>query len=289
MTQKTKRSLDHFVICVSDIEIGAEIHRRLGFRVLPTMEHAHIGTSNTVIQFHDTYLELIGDLHLANSDQLHKDMQMWLSQGDVFWQFAMTSACLEDEIPVIAATGLEMQPILHAGRHVRKAHGGWDMTDSRSSYIWNPDDKLASIFISDHRKPEAIWMPDYQNHPNSCIRVGGLRYLMSDPAKHVAYVTKIAGAGPASQSDDCIRFETPRGEFLELMTPAALHALYPEAPQLSPSTHARGAILTIIVESLERCRWALRDGGVPHRLTDASIVVGAPYGCGVAYEFVEGK
>lgn len=289
MNTQTTRSLDHFVICVSDIEISAEMYRRLGFRVLPTMEHTHIGTSNTVIQFHDTYLELIGDLHLANSDQLRKDMERWLSQGDVYWQTAMTSKCLEEDIPVIAATGLEMQPILHAGRHVRKAHGGWDMTDSRSAYIWNPDDKLASVFISDHRKPEAIWMPPYQNHPNTCIRVGGFRYIMTDPGKHAGYFSKVAGGAPTSQTADCVRFETPRGEFLELMTPEALHAAYPEAPQLSPGTQTRGAIFTIIVESLERCRWTLRDGGVPHRMTEASIVVGAPFGCGVAYEFVEGK
>jgi hypothetical protein len=43
------------------------------------------------------------------------------------------------------------------------------------------------------------------------------------------------------------------------------------------------------VESLDTCRWALRDGGVPHRIGEEAILVGSAYGCGMAYEFVQGK
>ncbi|WP_195908396.1 VOC family protein [Novosphingobium sp. Gsoil 351] len=289
MTAKTTRSLDHFVISVGDIEIASEMYRRLGFRVMPTMEHMHIGTSNSIVQFHDTYLELIGEFELANSELLSKGMEPWTSQGDVFWQTSFTSSRLDDEIERWAAAGLKMEAITSAARRVRLPNRGYINTASRSSYIWNPQDKLASLFISDHPVPEAIWIPEYQCHPNSCIRVAGFRYLMADPAKHVDYFSKVTGGEPAKRSNEGVRFETPRGEFVELLTPSALHARYPEAPQLSPGTETRGAVFTIVVESLERCRWALRDGGVPHRITDGAIVTGAAYGCGVAYEFVEGK
>ena len=285
----TARSLDHFVINVGDIEIASAMYRHLGFRVMPVMEHGQIGTSNSIVQFQDTYLEFIGDWDHARVDGMKNNAMPWIMQGDVFWMTSLTSDGLESEKAGLAAQGIEMAPILSAARRVRLPFGGWDETDSRSSYLWNDDDILASLFLSDHRKPEAIWIKPYQSHPNSCLRVGGIRYLMTDPAKHAGFFAKVAGGGIASQSADRIRFETPRGEFLELATPASLHAQFPEAPQLSPDTHSRGAIFTIVVESLDTCRWALRDGGVPHRIGEEAILVGSAYGCGMAYEFVQGQ
>lgn len=283
----TVRSLDHFVVHVTDIEIASEMYRRLGFRVMPTMEHGNIGTSNSIVQFHDTYLELIGDFDRARTPGMKDSSLPWIEQGDVFWMTSFTSSCLEDEQAGLAEKGIEMAPILSAARKVRLPYGGWDETDSRSSYLWNPDERLASLFISDHRKPEVIWIPAYQCHPNSCIRVGGIRYLMADPLRHAEFFSKVAGGEIASQEADRVRFETPHGEFLELVSPAKLNAQFPESAHLTPGTHTRGAVFTIIVESLERCRWALRDGGVPHRLTNNSIVTGAAHGAGMAYEFIE--
>lgn len=288
MTAKTTRSLDHFVISVGDIETASEMYRRLGFRVLPTMEHMNLGTANSIVQFHDTYLELIGDFDHARNPELFQDLSPWTSQGDVFWQTSFTSSNLENEREPLAAQGLKLEQIASAARRVRLPGGGWIDTASRSAYIWNQEDRLASLFISDHAVPEAIWIPEYQCHPNSCIRVAGFRYLMSEPAKHASYFSKVTGGSPALTSDDLIRFETPRGEFVELATPENLQARYPEAPALSPGTATRGSIFTIVVESLERCRWALRDGGVPHRKTETSLVTNAAYGSGVAYEFIEG-
>ena len=285
--RQTIRSLDHFVVHTTDIEVASEIYRRLGFRVMPTMEHGNIGTSNSIVQFHDTYLELIGDFDYARTPGMKESSLPWIEQGDVFWMTSLTSSCLEDEQAGLAEKGIEMAPILSAARKVRLPYGGWDETDSRSSYLWNPDERLASLFISDHRKPEVIWIPAYQCHPNSCTRVGGIRYLMADPLRHAEFFSKVAGGEIASQEADRVRFETPRGEFLELVSPVKLHAQFPEAAQLTPDTHTRGAVFTIIVESLERCRWAVRDGGVPHRLTNNSIVTGAAHGAGMAYEFVE--
>ena len=285
--KQTIRSFDHFVVYATDIEVASEMYRRLGFRVMPTMEHGHIGTSNSIVQFHDTYLELIGDFNHARAPGMKESSLPWIEQGDVFWMTSFTSSCLENEQVGLAEKGIEMAPILSAARRVRLPYGGWDETDSRSSYLWNPDEHLASLFLSDHRKPDAIWMPAYQCHPNSCIRVGGIRYLMTDPLRHAEFFSKVVGGAIASQTADYVRFETPRGEFLELVTPAKLKAQYPEAAQLTPGTHTRGAVFTIIVESLERCRWALRDGGVPHRMTINSIVTGATHGAGMAYEFIE--
>lgn len=286
-TTTTARSLDHFVLSVGDIEIASTMYRHLGFRVMPVMEHDNIGTSNSIIQFDQTYLELIGDWQHARAANMEENALPWTRQGDVYWMTSFTSDGLAVEQAGLAAQGIAMEPILSAARRVRLPFGGWDVTDSRSSYLWNPDDVLASLFLSEHRKPETIWIEPYQNHPNSCQRVGGLRYVMAEPQKNSEFFQNIAGGGCVSDTEHRVRFETPRGEFLELVSPSELHKDYPEAPDLSPGTRTRGAIFTIVVRSLDTCRWALRDGGVPHRVMANSIVVGSVFGCGMAYEFVQ--
>ena len=54
---------------------------------------------------------------------------------------------------------------------------------------------------------------------------------------------------------------------------------------LQPGIAARGAAFTIEVASLEQCRWALHDGGVPHRLDGEQLIVPASHGCGMAVHF----
>jgi hypothetical protein len=282
----TSRSLDHFVICVGDIETAAEAWRRLGFRVMPVMQHVNIGTSNVIVQFEDTYLELIGDFDYCHLAPLIDRMQPWLAlDEDVYWQTSITSRRLEDELEPLRAKGLTPQPINSAARRVRLTEGGWDETDSRSFYTFNEHDIHASLFMSDHRKPEAIWMPGWQCHPNTTRRVLGISYLAEDVARVANYMSLMFGAEPDEKAPDRIAFRTPRGEFLEICDQAA--GRVPGSQPLQAGVGARGAAFTIGVDSVERCRWALRDGGVPHRQLDQGLVVPASHGCGMALHFRE--
>src|SRR3546814_18189475 len=59
----TLQGLDHVVIMVRDLSIGAQRWRDLGFTVSPRGTHsAHLGTGNHTIMFDDDYLELLGVL-----------------------------------------------------------------------------------------------------------------------------------------------------------------------------------------------------------------------------------
>ncbi len=282
----TSRSLDHFVICVRDIETAAEAYRRLGFRVMPVMQHVEIGTSNVIVQFEDTYLELIGDFDHCRFPPLFDRMRPWLDLGeDIYWQTSITSARLEDEIEPLRAKGFDPQPIASAARQVRLTDGGWDQTDSRSFYTFNDQIIHASLFMSDHRKPEAIWMPGWQCHPNTTRRVHGISYLARDAAEVVDYMSAMFGAAPDEQARGRFAFRTPRGEFLEVCD-EELGRVAGSQP-LQDGVGARGAAFTIGVESLERCRWALRDGGVPHRRMNDCLIVPASHGCGMALHFRE--
>lgn len=282
-----ERSLDHFVSMVGDIETGAEMYRRLGFRVMPTMEHVEIGTSNAIVQFHHTYLELIGDIALSRTEQISTMMGPWQAIGDyVYWQTSFTSVRLEDDRERLIAMGMAPEQILNAYRRVRKIGGGWDQTASRSMYCFNRAHMTGSLFISDHARPETIWMPGYTCHPNTAQRVMGISYIARDPEAEIAYYAAMLGGEPAVSSPERVAFHTPRGEFFELLSPATAAGKLLGADPLQDGCAVRGAAYTITVESLERCRLALRDGGVPSTSAGDAIHVAAPFAGGMAITFV---
>ena len=189
------RALDHFVGLVRSLEMASNVFRRLGFTVMPVMEHVELGSSNTVVQFHDSYLELIGDLDRVRLPSLTALLKR-MDGGEGLLFNSLTSASLEDDRDGMVAAGLRPDPIISARRRVRLPQGGWDDTDSRSMYLWNGERKFMSLFISDHRKPQAIWIPDYQVHANGVRRVTGLLYVHVDPRLDADYLSAIFGFQP---------------------------------------------------------------------------------------------
>lgn len=279
----TKRSLDHFVISVTEVERAGAAYRNLGFRVMPVMQHLSIGTSNCIVQFLDTYLELIGESHLSSSQTVSDVLAPWTVLGeDAYWQTSVTSKRLEDEVEPLRRAGLNPQPIASARRPVRLPGRGWDETASRSFYTLNEARVHGSLFISDHPKPEAIWIADYQCHPNTMTHVTGIFYLADDPLADEAYYTTMFGAGPAERSADRLVFRTPRGENFIVV---AAHVGVPGAQPLQSGVAIRGAAFEVAVTSLDHCRWALRDGGVPFRELEGRLIAPASHGCGMALHF----
>lgn len=278
------RSLDHFVTVANDLEVAFHAYRRLGFRPMQIMEHVELGTSNIIVQFLDTYLEVIGDFHTCKVASLRDKMQPWLKHADMYWMTSLTSSCLDDDRSVVVAAGLAPDPIVSARRRVRLLGGGWDETDSRSMYVWNLPNILTSLFISDHRKPEAIWIPAYQRHPNGASRVLGIRYVNQDPFADEAYLNGMFGGG-GTRSDNGLTFRTPRGETFEVLSPEAYRNRVPYGRALEPGVAGRGADLVLATESMDRCHAALRDGGIPCDVSDDAIYVEAAHCAGVGIEF----
>ncbi|MEM7730065.1 MAG: hypothetical protein AAF311_12450, partial [Pseudomonadota bacterium] len=169
----------------------------------------------------------------------------------------------------------------------RKIGGGWDETQSRSRYTLNEDHVTGSIFMSDHPKPEAIWMPGYPVHPNTTRRVAGMTYLDRSPQSDVQYYVDMFGSEPVHVSDERVMFTTPRGEFFELIKAETAAGLFPGVAPLNESHDIRGCGYTMEVESLERCELVLRDGGVPCRKDGHTLFTEAPFGCGMAMAFIE--
>ena len=281
------RSLDHFVSIVQNLEMAASVFRRLGFTVMPVMEHVELGSSNTVVQFHETYLELIGDLDRVSIPSL-RQLLTRLEGGEGLLFNSLTSDGLEGERAGMVAAGLRPEPIISARRRVRMPEGGWDETDSRSMYMWNSQRRFMSLFISDHRKPHTIWIPGYQQHANGVKRVNGLLYVSAEPQADAAYLGSFFGYPPTVNTADELRFDTPRKQTFTVLSPAELECRYGKAMgALHAPFGGHGVGLQMEVESTARCSRLLLDNGVPHQLSGKRLLVAPAYAVGIGLELSE--
>ncbi|MEO8543999.1 MAG: VOC family protein [Burkholderiaceae bacterium] len=281
------RSLDHFVAIVRNLEMAANVFRRLGFTVMPVMEHVELGSSNTVVQFQGTYLELIGDLDRVCIPSL-RQLLTRLDGGEGLLFNSLTSDSLDRDRAGMVAAGLRPDPIISARRRVRMPEGGWDETDSSSLYMWNTQRRFMSLFLSEHRKPQSIWMPGYQQHANGVQRVTGLVYVSADPQADVDYLSAFFGFPPSESSANELRFDTPRKQAFTVLSPSELSRRHGAAMgALHAPFGGHGVGLQLEVDDVARCSRLLLENGVPHELSGNRLRVAPAYAAGIGLELSE--
>ena len=283
----TVRSLDHFVIVVRDLDSARSTYGRLGFHALPRARHIEIGSSNHVIQLQETYLELVGDLEKTPA-LLRERILPRFSCGEGLAIVSLTSSDLAADHQRISEAGFAPARILNARRKIRMPSGSEDETDSSCFYVWRADRLFSTLFFSEHRRPQTIWVPQYQRHANTARRVTALTYLSDNPAAEVDYVSHLLGTGPRCSNSDHVSFETARGETIEFLTHALLsRRLGDLAPSACPALNVFPVGVVIEVGDLKACESALLEGGVPISRMGGRIVVRASHACGVLLEFKE--
>ena len=280
------KSLDHFVLLVEDLDAAAAAYRRLGFHVRPKALHEDIGSSNCIIHFDKTYLELI-DLTGAREDVAGPYLDR-LRLGEGLVHVSFESEGLEGEQARLSDQGYSPWPILNARRAVTLPDGRREETASRSFYLWRDDNRYLSLFFSDHRKPETIFIPEYVDHGSTAREISRCVYVSTLLDADRDYFSACICAEPVEVSGDRLAWRGPRGDLTEILSvDAALRRYGSALPSADPAPLAGvGVALHYAVESISACRRMLDEQGVPVRESDdGDLIVPAADGVGCVTVF----
>ncbi len=290
LSPKRPKSLDHFLLLVKDLEHAAKTYRRLGFHVRPIAQHLDIGSSNCVVHFADTYLELFWFESAA--DALRSDTLIpYLDRfqcGEGMAHVSLTSDDLVTEQERLKEMGFQPGPVTSARRKITMPGGSEDETASSCFYIWRDGDaRFLSLFFSAHPRPETIFIPQYAQHENTAVDVTRLVYMSVDPAKDAPYFSQAFGKRLDRQHADGFSFTGARGEVTEVLTPAAAVSRYGELlPCSNPDPLAGFAlVMHLRAGNMNRCREALQRGNVAFEDRDGELGVPASEACGCALIF----
>jgi len=179
------KSIDHYVLMVHDLEQARQAYQKLGFNVRPAARHIEFGSSNAVVILPDTYLELID---VADAIPLLRDQYIdRFDCGPGLAHVSLTSDGLAEERLRLEALGYTPGPEGNARRKVVLPDGSQDETDSSFLYNWKTPHRFLSLFFSEHRKPDAIFIKGHSTHPNGVTKLAGITCLSDDPPRDLAY------------------------------------------------------------------------------------------------------
>ncbi len=202
---------------------------------------------------------------------------------------SLTSDDLPGDRDAVQALGLVPDPILNARRAIPMPDGTIDETDSHCFYVWRDERRrYLTLFLSHHYKPDTIFVPAYQRHPNGALEVRRLTYVSENPAADTEYFAALFGAPPVRTSSTEVAFLTPRGESVEVIAPSLLEARFgAAAPAWCGLLGGYGVAMEFRVENLGRSRSLLATNGVPAVDEGSRLVVPAAHGAGMVLTFVE--
>jgi len=153
--------------------------------------------------------------------------------------------------------------------------------------VWAVDRETPLVipFLSQQHVREAIWVPEWQSHPNGAEALCAV-VLVDDPPRGrlASHLTKFFDPGMAHDEPSGVRFETPNGRIL-ILAPAAFAERYSGIEIAAEGVVPYGAALEIAVADLGVIRGILEANGVAFAAAADAILVPASETFGTVIRF----
>jgi hypothetical protein len=214
------KSIDHYLAMVPDQEAARDTFLKLGFNVRPTAAHIELGSSNAVVIFPNSYLEL---LYCENAKAVLKDLYYSrFDAGPGLAHVSLTAASLAEERARITAMGYTAGLEGNARRKVILPDGREGETDSSFLYNWHENERFMSLFFSEHRIPDMIFIEGHTHHPNGAQDLAGITSVSRDPDALLDYYRDSWEGEPEWCDSRGFGMRGFRGDFMNVLTAAAV-------------------------------------------------------------------
>lgn len=284
--------IDHPLVTVADHAAVLERYRRMGFAPSPVSRHPW-GTVTALVMFPDNFIEIIGVEDPAKFGTGAVDgfcfgrfLGAFLERQEGVSLLALHSRDARADHRVMADKGLEPRGIIDFRRAMTRPDGTPD--EAVVSLVMLIDEALpeASNFLCHQHRPELIWIPDWQDHPNGAHGIAAVTYVDDGAGTLDRRLTTLYGAPERDGAGGAV-FDTGCGALVVLPPEMAAERFAGVTLPRFAAERPHAVALTIAVASLERLTRCLKAGGVAHERAPDRVLV-APEQCGnVILDFTE--
>lgn len=281
------RGLDHVVVLVRDMDSAVTNYQRMGFQMTPRMYHP-FGTANNLVMFQSTFLEILGIVKPEDLEGIGILLDQLLKDKEGVSHFALASDDVSADQREFEEKGLEPSHIDGFERAVTLPDGGVTKAVVSVCSFAQTDTPRVYMFVSRQHVAEAVWVREWQAHPNGVKDVKTLTIVAQDPATpFVPRFNSLFGTAAVAATNDAVWAQTPNG-LIEVLTPQAFEAKYAGADIALEGVFPYMAAMTLQVADLAQVRTLLSANGVQfHTLPGRRLVVPPTFANGVAIEFAE--
>ncbi|KPX30928.1 MULTISPECIES: VOC family protein [Pseudomonas syringae group] len=188
-TAQFPQGIDHPLVTVRNHAEVLERYRRMGFAPSPVSYHPW-GTVTSLMMFPSNFIELIGvedpskfGTRSVNGFCFGRQLGQFLERGEEGVSLvALHSKDADADHARMVQAGLESQGRIDFRRKMTLPDGRDDEAVVSLALFIDPKLPDASNFICHQHRPELIWVPGWQDHPNGADGILAITYL-ADPAQ----------------------------------------------------------------------------------------------------------
>jgi len=284
------RGLDHFVLCVRDLDAAAEFYRRLGFIVGAKNRHPW-GTENHIVQTPGTFLEILGlapDAVIADAAPGEKSFgafaRDYIAAREGFAMLVLEGRDAAADKAAFAKGGIGHYPVFPFAREGKRPDGtpvkvAFDLAFAEDRHA--PD---IFFFTCTQKYPENFWNVAMQRHANGAIGFPGIIMAAENPAAHAEFFQHFAGVHDFKATSAGLTIDTPRGQ-IEVLTSPAIASLFGETVADEPAALVG---FRIAVADLEALAERLADEDIGFHEWQGRLIVPADEAFGTMLVFEEG-
>jgi hypothetical protein len=241
------RPIDHLVLPVTTLTLARARLTSLGFRVAPDAQHP-FGSGNCCVYFGNrTYLEPItildraaADLAAATGNTFVKRLKRFSERrkGEGFAMVALKSDDAARDMLAFAEAGLAVGEVLSFERVATLPDGSERELGFALAFADEPSAPDAAFFACRHLAPEALFQPEYLEHPNGARGVASVVAVAENPADFHILLTAVTGQRELRSTSFGVEAVVD-GQDVSILTPAGFRARY----GVEPPDPRRGLLL----------------------------------------------
>lgn len=275
----SSRWFDHQILVVKDVEKAMAAYERLGFFVTPRMYHS-FGSSNSLIMFRENFLELLGDVDKVTGRPGYEMPPAGLSR------IAYLSLDSREDYKQLTAAGLQMTPVVDFTRPVPLPRGREGLIDCSITAALRPDHPGLCAFVSNQRRPEYLWVPEWQNHANGVQFITSVICVADKPQEHRDFFTKFVNPKVCHGDENGLILVDVSGVRIEILSPHTCRKRL-GGIEAAPIQGTAGVVgLSLWTEAMSNARQILRHNGIAvNETSPRSFIIGPHETEGAVLEF----
>lgn len=290
MAARSKRGIDHLVLCVRDLDAARRTYMRLGFNLTPRATHP-FGTGNSLAQFHGNFLELLTVVDPARIAPPAADAFSFAAYNQEFLQrreglsmLVFESADARADRAAFARAGLTTYPTFDFSRKARLPDGSDATVAFSLSFVTDERMPEAVFFACQQHAPQYFWKPDYQLHANGAVAVVETMMVADEPAALAGLFAGLQDEAAVRLVDGGLEVATARGR-VTVLAPAQAEERFPGLPLRGAPASPHFVGYRVAVRDLDGLRLRYDASDVRYRPMSGAIQIAPDIGYGTYIEF----